>query len=103
MNEHRGGEKPWSEGDLFDFDSALDWGGAAEDIAEFLGREVAEVQRKAAERSLPDVRAYGIAPTIPVNPVDGIRLEFGKPASPAHQEHEPTGAENWAVKGTGTT
>jgi len=71
----RDGQKPWSEDDLFDLDSALDWGGTAEDIADFLGREVAEVQRKAAERNLPDLLAYGIAPTIPVNPVNGIRLD----------------------------
>jgi hypothetical protein len=80
MKEHRGGEKPWSEDDLFDLDSALDWGGTAEDIADFLGREVAEVQRKAAERSLPDLSTYGIVPTLPVNPVDGVRLDFEKPA-----------------------
>jgi hypothetical protein len=91
MNEHRDGEKPWSEDDLFDLDSALDWGGTAEDIADFLGREVAEVQRKAAERNLPDLSTYGIVPTIPVNPVDGIRLDFEKPAPSVRRD---TGAEN---------
>jgi hypothetical protein len=91
MKEHRGGEKPWSEDDLFDLDSALDWGGTAEDIADFLGREVAEVQRKAAERNLPDLLTFGIAPTIPVNPVDGIRLDFEKPAPAVRRD---TGADD---------
>jgi hypothetical protein len=78
MTEHRDGEKPWSDDDLFDLDSALDWGGTADDIADFLGREVAEVQRKAAERNLPDLLTPGIAPTVPLNPVDGICLDFEK-------------------------
>jgi hypothetical protein len=86
MNAHRGGEKAWSEDDLFDLDSALDWGGTAEDIADFLGREVAEVERKAAERNLPDLSTPGIAPAIPVNPVEGIRLDFEKPAPSAWQD-----------------
>ena len=86
MYGYGGGEKPWSEDDLFDLDSALDWGGTAEDIADFLGREVAEVERKAAERNLPDLSTYGIVPTIPVNPVDGIRLDFEKPAPSAWQD-----------------
>jgi hypothetical protein len=91
MKEHRDGEKPWSEDDLFDLDSALDWGGTAEDIADFLGREVAEVQRKAAERKLPDLLAYGIAPTIPVNPVAGVRLDFEKPSPSVRRD---TGADD---------
>jgi hypothetical protein len=86
MNEHCDGEKPWSEDDLFDLDSSLDWGGTVEDIADFLGREVAEVQRKAAERSLPDLLTSGIAPAIPVNPVEGIRLDFEKPAPSAWRD-----------------
>ena len=43
--------RPWSEDELFGLDSALDWGGSIEDIADFLGREVAEVERKASERN----------------------------------------------------
>jgi hypothetical protein len=43
--------KPWSEDELFGLDSALDWGGSIEEIADFLGREVAEVERKASERN----------------------------------------------------
>jgi hypothetical protein len=43
--------KPWSEDELFGLDSALDWGGSIEDIADFLGREVVEVERKASERN----------------------------------------------------
>jgi hypothetical protein len=97
MNEHRDGEKPWSEDDLFDLDSALDWGGTAEDIADFLGREVAEVQRKAAERNLPGLLTPGIAPTIPVNPGDGIRLDFEKPAPSVRRD---TDADD-AVGGVG--
>ena len=42
---------PWSEDELFGLDSALDWGGSIEEIADFLGREVAEVERKASERN----------------------------------------------------
>jgi hypothetical protein len=77
MYGHGSGEKPWSEDDLFDLDSALDWGGSDEDIAVFLGREVAEVQRKASKRDLPNLLNPGpIAPTVPVNPVSGIRLDF---------------------------
>jgi len=86
MNDHLGGEKSWSEDDLFDLDSALDWGGTAEDVADFLGREVAEVERKAAERNLPDLSTPGIAPAIPVNPVEGIRLDFEKPAPSAWRD-----------------
>jgi hypothetical protein len=41
---------PWSEDELFGLDSALDWGGSIEEIADFLGREVGEVERKASER-----------------------------------------------------
>ena len=77
MNVSRDGEKPWSEDDLFDLDSALDWGGTIEDIADFLGREVAEVRRKACERDLPKLSNPGpIAPTVPVDPVSGVRLDF---------------------------
>jgi hypothetical protein len=103
MKGNSDGQKPWSEDELFDLDSALDWGGTAEDIADFLGREVAEVQRKAAERNLPDLLAYGIAPTIPVNPVDGIRLDFQKPMPSARRKRQPTDAENPAAKEHGTT
>jgi hypothetical protein len=101
MNERRDGEKPWSEDDLFDLDSALDWGGTAEDIADFLGRDVAEVQRKAAERSLPDLLTYGIAPTIPVNPVDGIRLDFEKPAPSVRRDSDADNAVGIAGRKTG--
>jgi hypothetical protein len=52
MKGNRDGQKPWSEDDLFDLDSALAWGGNIEDIADFLGREVLEVERKASERNL---------------------------------------------------
>jgi len=52
MNEHRDGEKPWSEDDLFDLESALAWGGNIKDIADFLSREVGEVRQKASERNL---------------------------------------------------
>jgi hypothetical protein len=51
MKGNRDGQKPWSEDELFGLDSALDWGGSIEDIADFLGREVAEVERKASERN----------------------------------------------------
>ena len=96
MNEHPDGEKPWSEDDLFDLDSALDWGGTAEDIADFLGREVAENQLKAAERNLPDLSTPGIVPAIPVNPVDGIRLDFEKPAPSPRRD---PGADNASRSG----
>ncbi len=79
MYGYGGGEKPWSEDDLFDLDSALDWGGSDEDIAVFLGRGVAEVRRKASKRDLPTLLNPGpIAPTVPVNPVSGVRLDFEK-------------------------
>jgi hypothetical protein len=54
MKGNRDGEKPWSEDDLFDLDSALAWGGNIKDIADFLGRDVVEVERKASERLLID-------------------------------------------------
>ena len=101
MNERRDGEKPWSEDDLFDLDSALNWGGTAEDIADFLGREVAEVQRKAAERNLPDLLTPGIAPAIPVNPVEGIRLDFEKPAPSARRDPSADDAVGSAGRTTG--
>ena len=50
MKGNRDGQKPWSEDELFDLDSALCCGGDIEDIADFLSREAAEVERKAAER-----------------------------------------------------
>jgi hypothetical protein len=86
MNVSRDGEKPWSEDDLFDLDSALDWGGSIEDIADFLGRDVAEVRAKACERDLPKLSNPGpIAPAVPVDPVSGIRLDFEKrPGSTIH-------------------
>jgi hypothetical protein len=52
MKGNRDGQKPWSEDDLFDLDSALACGGDIEEIADFLSREVAEVERKASERNL---------------------------------------------------
>jgi hypothetical protein len=44
------GDKPWSENDLFDLESALAFAGNVEEIAIFLSREVQEVRRKASER-----------------------------------------------------
>jgi hypothetical protein len=52
MKGSRDGHKPWSEDELFDLDSALAWGATSEDIADFLGRDVVEVERKASERNL---------------------------------------------------
>jgi hypothetical protein len=52
MKGNRDGQKPWTEDDLFDLDSALAYGGDIEDIADFLSREVVEVERKASERNL---------------------------------------------------
>ena len=52
MKRNRVGQKPWTEDDLFDLDSALACGGDIEEIADFLTREVAEVERKASERKL---------------------------------------------------
>jgi hypothetical protein len=52
MKRNSVGLKPWSEDELFGLDSALDWGDSMEEIADFLGREVAEVERKATERNL---------------------------------------------------
>jgi hypothetical protein len=49
---NRVGQKPWTEDDIFDLDSALACGGDIEEIADFLTREVAEVERKASERNL---------------------------------------------------
>jgi hypothetical protein len=46
MNEHRDGEKPWSEDDLFDLESALAWGGNIKDIADFLSREVGRFDKR---------------------------------------------------------
>jgi hypothetical protein len=40
--------------DAGDLDSALAWGGDIHDIADFLSRDVAEVERKAYERNLPE-------------------------------------------------
>ena len=82
MNVSRDGEKPWSEDDLFDLDSALDWGGTIEDIADFLGREVAEVRRKACERDLPKLSNPGpIAPTVPVVQIRALctRIDLVEP------------------------
>jgi hypothetical protein len=45
MKGNRDGQKPWSEDDLFDLDSALACGGDIYDIADFLSRDVAEVER----------------------------------------------------------
>ena len=39
---------------MFDLDSALAWGGDIHDIADFLSRDVAEVERKTYERNLPE-------------------------------------------------
>ena len=47
------GAERWSEDDLFGLDSGLAFGGNIEEIANFLGREVEEVRRKAAERGWP--------------------------------------------------
>jgi hypothetical protein len=44
------GTEPWSEDDLFGLDSGLAFGGDIEEIANFLGRDVEEVRRKASER-----------------------------------------------------
>jgi hypothetical protein len=49
MKGNRDGQKPWSEDELFDLDSALCCGGDIEDIADFLSREVVEVERKASD------------------------------------------------------
>jgi hypothetical protein len=54
MKGNRDGQKPWSDDDLFDLDSSLAWGGDIHDIADFLSRDVAEVERKAHERNLPE-------------------------------------------------
>jgi hypothetical protein len=54
MKGNRDGQTPWSDDDLFDMDSALAWGGDIHDIADFLSRDVAEVERKAYERNLPE-------------------------------------------------
>jgi hypothetical protein len=43
-------EKPWSENELFDLESALAFAGSIEEIAIFLRREIPEVRRKASER-----------------------------------------------------
>jgi hypothetical protein len=51
MKLDRVGQRPWTEDDLFDLDSALACGGDIEEIADFLTREVAEVERKASERN----------------------------------------------------
>jgi hypothetical protein len=50
------GYDPWSEDDLFCLDSGLAFGGDIEDIANFLGREVEEVRRKAWERDVVPMR-----------------------------------------------
>ena len=50
------GAEPWSEDDLFSLDSGLAFGGDIEDIANFLGREVEEVRRKAWERDVVPMR-----------------------------------------------
>jgi hypothetical protein len=52
MKRNRVGPNLWTEDDLFDLDSALACGGKIEEIADFLTREVAEVERKASERDL---------------------------------------------------
>jgi hypothetical protein len=52
MKGNRDGQEPWTEDDLFDLDSALACGGDITDIADFLSRDVAEVERKASERNL---------------------------------------------------
>jgi hypothetical protein len=52
MKRNRVGPNLWTEDDLFDLDSALACGGKIEEIADFLTREVAEVERKAYERDL---------------------------------------------------
>jgi hypothetical protein len=54
MKRNRVAQKPWTEDDLFDLDSALACGGDIEEIADFLTREVAEVERKASERNPPE-------------------------------------------------
>jgi hypothetical protein len=54
MKGNRDGQEPWTEDDLFDLDSALACGGDINDIADFLSRDVAEVERKAYERNLPE-------------------------------------------------
>jgi hypothetical protein len=50
MKGNRDGQKTWSDDELFDLDSAFACGGDIEDIADFLSREVLEVERKASER-----------------------------------------------------
>jgi hypothetical protein len=54
MKGNREGQEPWTEDDLFDLDSALACGGDINDVADFLSRDVAEVERKAYERNLPE-------------------------------------------------
>jgi hypothetical protein len=54
MKRNRDSQEPRTEDDLFDLDSALAWGGEIHDIADFLGRDVAEVERKAYKRNLPE-------------------------------------------------
>jgi hypothetical protein len=49
MTGNRDGQKPWTEDDLFDLDSALACGGDIHDTADFLSREVA---RRLNERPL---------------------------------------------------
>jgi hypothetical protein len=63
MKLNRVGQKPWTEDDLFDLDSALACGGDIEEIADFLTREVAEVERKASERNrlVPAERRHAAA------------------------------------------
>jgi hypothetical protein len=74
MKGNREGQESWSEDDLFDLDSALAWGGNIEDIADFLGREVSEVERKASERLLID-RHMGPGEKRPTAP--SVRREIG--------------------------
>jgi hypothetical protein len=44
--------RPWSEMDLFDLRSSLEWGRSIEEVAEFLCRDVEEVEIEAKVRGL---------------------------------------------------
>jgi|SRR5271155_3181414 len=83
MCENGDGEEPWSDDELFDLDSALSFGGSFEEIAIFLRREVAEVQRRISERTLPNyARPVPLAPNNPIDPVDSPDFQK-RPSAPS--------------------
>jgi hypothetical protein len=83
------GDEPWSDADLFDLDSTLSFGANIEEIALFLRREVADVERKAFERSRPSSANPGLTTPNRLNRLSLVRAEDDQRSTGGHLDSAP--------------